>query len=94
MIDQDKVAKICTEHGLQPRTDAFGTFWVHPDFEETLMINIDDNGNWEDGTPDQQHEFQRNLGTKFENSSINELDRYLTTMIEMLRLGEKPHQPG
>ena len=94
MVDRNKVSEICTEHGLRQMNDALGNFWVHPEFEDTLMIDIDDNGNWEDGTPQQQIEFQTSLGTKFDNSSLVDLDRYLTTMIEMLRLKEKPPEQG
>ena len=55
-------------------------------FRRHGMIDI---GNWEDGMPQQQIEFQTSLGTTFDNTSVLELDRYLTTMIEMLRLKEK-----
>ena len=90
MVDRNKVAEICAKHRLQPRIDVSGNYWVHPDFRDTAIIHIDKVGNWEDGTPEQQVKFQTSLGTKFDNSSLDDLDRYLTTMIKMLRLKENP----
>jgi hypothetical protein len=92
MVDPSKVGETCAEHGLRQRADDNGTYWVHPDFEDALMIDLDDNGNWEDGTPEQQAEAEKEFGTKFNNASIADLDRYLTAFIQMLR--EAQHDPA
>jgi len=93
MIDRNKVAEICTAQGLQPKSDDLGMYWVHPDFKDKLMIDIDDNGNWEDGTPDQQRNFEKELGLQFDNTSAVELERYLTALVEKLCLqGKTPEE--
>jgi hypothetical protein len=90
MVDRNKVGEICTKQRLQPKNDGLGAYWVLPDFKDMLMIALDNNGNWEDGTPMQQRKFEQEIGMRFDNRSAPELDRYLTAPIEMLRSGQKP----
>jgi hypothetical protein len=88
MVNFSKVSEICAEHGLQQRSDNYGSYWVHPEFEDALMINLDDNGNWEDGTPEQQGDFEKRLGRSFDNASEADLDGYLSTLIGILHQAE------
>ena len=88
MVNSSKVGAICAEHGLQQRSDDYGSYWVHPEFEDALMIDLDDKGNWEDGTPEQQGGFEKGLGRSFDNASDADLDRYLSTLIGILRQAE------
>jgi hypothetical protein len=90
MVNPSKVGETRAEHGLERRGDDNGAYWVHPDFEDALMIDLDGNGNWEDGTPEQQAEAEEEFGTKFNNASIAGLDRYLTAFIQMLREAHVP----
>ena len=92
MVDRNKVGEICIKHRLQPRDDALGAYWVHPDFEDTLMIGLYDNGNWADRTPEQPGDFEKAIRTTLDNTSLADLDRYLAAMVEMLRSGQKPPQ--
>jgi hypothetical protein len=81
------VGEICALHGLQQRSDDYGSYWVHPEFEDVLMIDIDDNGNWEDGTPEQQGNVEEELELSFDNALEADLGRYLSTLIGILRQG-------
>lgn len=86
MIDVAQIAEICTRHGLQEKADADGTsYWVDPEFADTLMIVIGENRNWQAKIPGQQVRAEQELGMSFDNSSLADLDNYLTNLVTMLR---------
>lgn len=55
-----------------------------------LMIVAGDHGNWQDRTPGQQSNFEKAIRTTLDNTSLADLDRYLTAMIELLCSAKKP----
>jgi hypothetical protein len=92
MIDLAQIAEICAKHGMQEKADDYGTYWVHPEFEDALMIAIDENRNWQDKIPSQQGQAGKELGMTFDNASLADLDRYLTTLLGILHRRETASQ--
>jgi hypothetical protein len=86
MIDLAQIAEICAKHGMLEQAGNGGfSYWVHPEFADTLMIDIGENRNWQDKTPGQQVQAEKDLGMSFDNSSLADLDNYLTNLVTMLR---------
>ena len=55
MIDLAQIAEIYAQHGMLEQADNDGvSYWVHPEFADTLIIDIGEHRNWQDKTPGQQ----------------------------------------
>ena len=79
-LDAAEVARIRFRHGLQQRSDK-GTYWVHPQFADSLLITLDEQGRWRNTLAKGPQEARKEEALTYGNDSLDGLDQYLYDFI-------------